>query len=92
MFDIGLPEFVVIALIALIVFGPDRMPEMVGQAARWIRKIRTQASDVTAQFTDGLDIPELADLTRMKPSSAQPTRVESLPARDIVATFDPDAT
>ena len=92
MFDIGLPEFVVIALIALIVFGPDRMPEMVGQAARWIRKIRTQASDVTSQFTDGLDIPELADLTGRARPSVVPNRVEPKVRTSIDANFDPDCT
>ncbi len=92
MFDIGLPEFVVIALLALIVFGPDRMPEMVGQAARWLRKVRSQASDVTSQFTQELDIPELNELTgRGRAKSAQ-VRVE--PARQAVlnTNFDQDCT
>ena len=92
MFDIGLPEFVVIALIALIVFGPDRMPEMVGQAARWIRKVRTQASDVTSQFTQELDIPEFNELTGRGRSAVTPVRVEPARQAALDTNFDPDCT
>lgn len=92
MFDIGLPEFVVIALLALIVFGPDRMPEMVGQAARWLRKVRGQASDLTSQFTQELDIPEFTELTGRASRTVTPVRGESARQAPLNMNFDRDCT
>ena len=40
MFGVGLPEFAVIALVAVIVFGPDRLPELARQAGRFVRQDR----------------------------------------------------
>ena len=40
MFGIGLPELMVIIVVAVIVFGPDRLPEFARQAGRLVRQIR----------------------------------------------------
>ena len=37
--NIGLPELLVLGLILLIVFGPERLPEEARKTARWIRSI-----------------------------------------------------
>ena len=44
MFDIGLPEFAVLAVVALFVFGPDRLPDVARQAGRFVRQIRQMAT------------------------------------------------
>jgi len=62
MFDIGLPEFVVLALLALIVFGPDRLPTMAMQAAKLLKSLRAKASAATADLTAGLDLPDVGDM------------------------------
>ena len=38
MFGVGLPEFLVIFVVAIIVFGPDRLPEFARQAGRMVRQ------------------------------------------------------
>ena len=63
MFDIGLPEFVVLALLALIVFGPDRLPTMAMQAAKLLKSLRAKASAATADLTAGLDLPDVGHMT-----------------------------
>ncbi len=52
---IGLPEIVLILLIAIIVVGPKRLPEVAAQMARVIRQLRGYATDVTSQMRSELD-------------------------------------
>ena len=62
-FGIGLPELLVIAVVALIVMGPDRLPEAartIGKAVydfrRAIEPARTAWYDVQREITTGLDL------------------------------------
>jgi sec-independent protein translocase protein TatB len=52
---IGLPELIVILIVAVIVVGPKRLPEVAVQIARAIRQLRGYATDVTAQMRSELD-------------------------------------
>ncbi len=45
MFDIGLPELAVIAVVAVIVFGPDRLPEFARSAGRFLRTLRQMVNN-----------------------------------------------
>jgi sec-independent protein translocase protein TatB len=51
MFDIGAPELLVIALVAIIFIGPKDMPLALRTAGRWIGKIRR----VSNHFRSGID-------------------------------------
>jgi sec-independent protein translocase protein TatB len=71
MFGIGIPEFMVIVVVALFVFGPDRLPDFARQAGRMVRQVRT----LTRQTRDDLRAelgPEYADfeLTDLDPRRA----------------------
>lgn len=44
MLGIGLPELFVLATLALIVFGPDRLPDIASKAAKGVKALRAQAS------------------------------------------------
>jgi sec-independent protein translocase protein TatB len=61
MFDIGLPEFAVLAMVAVFVFGPDRLPEVARQAARLLKSARKTLAAAKAQVADELG-PEYANL------------------------------
>ncbi|MXG89618.1 sec-independent translocase [Nocardioides flavescens] len=61
MFGIGLPELAVIALVAVLVFGPDRLPDMAKQAGAMLRKARQFANAARDELRDELG-PEYADL------------------------------
>jgi sec-independent protein translocase protein TatB len=60
-FDIGLGEVAVLIVAALFVFGPDRLPQVIAQAARTIRQIRSLAAGARAEITDAIG-PELREL------------------------------
>lgn len=55
MFNIGAPEFFVILIVALIVFGPEKMVQMSGQIARFIRDFQSQARSMQETFTSALN-------------------------------------
>ncbi len=61
MFDIGLPEFMVLAVVALFVFGPDRLPEVARQAGKMLRSARQMLTQARTQLSDELG-PEFANL------------------------------
>jgi sec-independent protein translocase protein TatB len=60
-FGIGLPELMVIVFVAVIVFGPDRLPEFARQAGRFVRQLRNLARSAQDQLREELG-PEYADL------------------------------
>ncbi len=61
MFNIGPMEFVILAIVAVIVLGPDRLPGLARDAARMIRTLRDLATGARTQLQDELG-PEFADL------------------------------
>jgi sec-independent protein translocase protein TatB len=61
MFDVGLWEIVVIVLVGVVVFGPDRLPEYARQAGRLARQLRKFAQSAQQDLRDELG-PEYADL------------------------------
>ena len=62
--NIGWTEFLVIAMIGLIVFGPERLPEMSAQFAKFIKSMRTKASEATAELTGSVDTKAVTDLAK----------------------------
>lgn len=61
MFGVGLGEFAVILVIAVLVFGPDRLPEFGRQAGRIVRQLRNLAQSAQTELRQELG-PEYADL------------------------------
>ena len=64
MFDVGLPEIAVLIIAALFVFGPERLPTVVAQAARMLRQIRTLAAGARAEIDEAIG-PELRDFNTL---------------------------
>lgn len=61
MFDIGLMELAVIALVAVVALGPERLPDLARQAAVLVRKLRAMAHSARDDLRTELG-PEYADL------------------------------
>ena len=71
MFGIGLPELMVIVVVAVLVFGPDRLPDFARQAGRFVRQLRAFAHNSRDDIRAELG-PEYADfeLTDLDPRRA----------------------
>jgi sec-independent protein translocase protein TatB len=49
-FGMGWQEIAVIAVVAILIFGPDKLPEMAGQAGKLLRDFRRMTQDMTGEF------------------------------------------
>lgn len=61
MFDVGIGELLVIGVVGIIVFGPDRLPEYARQLGRMVRQVRKFALSAQDDLRSELG-PEFADL------------------------------
>lgn len=59
MFDVGFSELLLIALVALVVFGPERLPKLVKETSYWIRKIRGTMLSAKSEIDRELQLMEL---------------------------------
>jgi sec-independent protein translocase protein TatB len=59
MFNVGLGEIVVIVLVCLVVFGPDRLPEMARQIGRFLGRLRLTTQDALDQLKEETDLKNL---------------------------------
>ncbi|HEY9143743.1 MAG TPA: Sec-independent protein translocase protein TatB [Arenimonas sp.] len=50
MFDLGFSELLVVAVVALVVLGPQRLPKAARFAGLWVRKARAQWYSVKSEF------------------------------------------
>ena len=63
MFDIGIGEIILIAVVGLLVFGPDLLPRAAADAASWLRDMLAMASSARKDLADsaGLDLGDTMD-------------------------------
>jgi len=59
-FDLSIGKLLVLAVIAIVVFGPDQLPKLAAQAGRTLRELRRMAEGATADLREGLG-PEFSD-------------------------------
>ena len=51
----------VVSVLALIVFGPDKLPEIARTVGGFIKQLRAMADDVKQEFSDGFDVEDEPD-------------------------------
>jgi sec-independent protein translocase protein TatB len=59
MFDIGFWELVLVGVVSLLVFGPERLPRVAREAALWLRKARSMVASVKSEIDQELQLQEL---------------------------------
>lgn len=55
--SIGAPEILVILVVALLVLGPDRLPEAARQAGRVLSEVKRMSSGFQAELRDAMQTP-----------------------------------
>ena len=62
MFDAGFTEVMVIAVIALLVIGPERLPEVAAKVGGWIGKAKAFVSTTKADIEREFQASEMRDI------------------------------
>ncbi|WP_434352597.1 Sec-independent protein translocase protein TatB [Psychrobacter sp. HD31] len=75
MFDIGFSEILVFGAIALIVLGPEKLPQAARTAGKWYSKARRTMANLQAELENELDLAETrkqmqAELTKIREAEA----------------------
>jgi sec-independent protein translocase protein TatB len=58
-FNVGLGEIMIIVLVVLLLFGPERLPEMARQAGRFLGRLRLTTQDALDQLKEETDLKDL---------------------------------
>ncbi|MGI9197322.1 MAG: Sec-independent protein translocase protein TatB [Candidatus Nanopelagicales bacterium] len=66
MFDIGLGEILILAVLGLLIFGPERLPRAAADASKMLRNVRAMASNARKDLADsaGVDFADAKDALR----------------------------
>lgn len=59
MFEVGFQELVLIALLALIVLGPEKLPKLAAQLGRWTGRARSMARNLRQQLEQEVSYDDL---------------------------------
>lgn len=71
MFDIGFSEMMVIAIVALVVIGPERLPKVARTAGHLLGRLQRYVSDVKADINREMQLEELKKLQAEIQASAR---------------------
>jgi sec-independent protein translocase protein TatB len=94
--DIGFFELLVIAIIGLLVVGPERLPKYIAQGVKMLRNVRDMATKAKDDIVESAGIKDLdlKDLSKLDPSKLANNvfdeKEESKP--QVQKKFDQDAT
>ena len=83
----SVPDILVISVLALLLFGPDRLPKMMRQAGRLMREVQNTSQSFVAEMERAADVSEPAHPYPTGPASAPPP--EPVPAPAYEATTAP---
>jgi len=87
MFDIGFSELVVIGLIALIVLGPKRLPEVARTAGKWMGQLRRFIADVKLDLDREMHTEDLAELRKLGQELNDTRRLMESASGELVKGF-----
>ena len=79
MFDIGATELLLVAIIGLVVVGPERLPRLARTVGLWVKKLRGQVSSIQRDINREL---ELEDLKRQLEARGGGLKMEDITGED----------
>jgi sec-independent protein translocase protein TatB len=83
MFDIGFSEILVIAVVALIVIGPERLPRVARTLGHLLGRMQRYVNDVKSDIAREMEIDELKKLQTNVEDAAR--SIEQAVSRDVTA-------
>ena len=106
MFDVGFWELVVVAVVALVVIGPERLPKAARVAGMWLGKARRTLASVKSEIDRELKAQELQEILSKQARSnpletlieephpaarSEPAKSEAAPAAPVSASREPNS-
>lgn len=79
MFDVGLGELLLLALIALVVLGPEKLPHAARMAGAWVGRIRRSVIAVQVELEQEVAAAELRERILKEQARVASERTESPP-------------
>jgi TatA/E family protein of Tat protein translocase len=64
----SVPDILVVSVLALLLFGPERLPKIMRQAGRFMRDVQNTSHSFIAEMERAADVPD--------PAPAPPPRLE----------------
>ena len=88
MFDVGFWEIAIIAVIALIILGPERLPRAARSVGLWVGKARRTLAEVKRDIDRELDATELKELKNIKKDLEETKSVVEDDLKDTKTMFE----
>lgn len=85
----GPMELMMILVLALIVFGPGKLPEIAGQVGRVVRDFRRTTSELSSEFSRTLSLEIEERKTTQAPAAAAEVPYEPVAAEHVVGSVEP---
>ena len=89
--SIGMPELIIILVIALIIFGPRKLPELGKSLGRSLNEFKKASTDLQNTLEQEIKIEEQKEAAAKAPTTAPPAEVlpnhdaDSAPPRETVS-------
>jgi sec-independent protein translocase protein TatB len=88
MFDVAPTEFMLVAVIALVVIGPKELPRVLRMIGQWVGKARGIARQFRSGFDEMMRESELAEMEK-KWAEENAKIMAEFPSEDVVAVKEP---
>jgi sec-independent protein translocase protein TatA len=91
MFGLGLPELIVIFVIALLIFGPKKLPDLGRSVGRAMAEFKKASEDFQETMREEMkEVEKTAQLDELKKIEQQITKVEPTPAQEAETKKETD--
>ena len=59
MFDIGFPELIIVGIVALLVIGPEKLPDTIRTIAQWVARIKRSLANIKLELENEIGADEI---------------------------------
>ena len=87
MFDIGFPELMLVAIVGLLVIGPERLPEALRTLGLWLGRMRRSFTTVKAEVEKEIGMDEVRRQLHNEAVMDEMKRIE----REVQDTVEPQS-